>query len=117
MTALTLPLALAKILFRRYGARRSHGVGTVRAVRIHKTYGADAIPIVREDRYLLARDIRGVGFTEAALALAGPRSFGSILSILKAKGVEPQTTCSVELPSRVSETSCLACLRRQSAMV
>ena len=44
---------------------QSHGVGTARAVRIYKTYGADAIPLVKEDPYRLARDIRGIGFKTA----------------------------------------------------
>jgi exodeoxyribonuclease V alpha subunit len=44
---------------------QSHGVGTSRAVRIYKTYGADAIPLVSENPYRLARDIRGVGFKTA----------------------------------------------------
>lgn len=43
----------------------SHGVGTSRAVRIYKTYGADAIPILRDNPYRLARDIRGIGFVTA----------------------------------------------------
>ena len=41
------------------------GVGTSRAVRIFKTYGADAIPLVKENPYRLARDIRGIGFKTA----------------------------------------------------
>ena len=44
---------------------QSHGVGTSRAVRIYKTYGADAIPTVTENPYRLARDIRGIGFKTA----------------------------------------------------
>jgi exodeoxyribonuclease V alpha subunit len=44
---------------------QSHGVGTSRAVRIYKTYGADAIPLVCENPYRLARDIRGIGFRTA----------------------------------------------------
>jgi exodeoxyribonuclease V alpha subunit len=44
---------------------QSHGVGTSRAVRIFKTYGADAIPLVKENPYRLARDIRGIGFITA----------------------------------------------------
>lgn len=40
----------------------SHGVGTGRAVRIFKTYGADAIQVMSENPYRLARDIRGIGF-------------------------------------------------------
>jgi exodeoxyribonuclease V alpha subunit len=43
----------------------SHGVGTVRAVRIFKTYGADAIQVMTENPYRLARDIRGIGFKTA----------------------------------------------------
>ena len=44
---------------------QSHGVGTSRAVRIYKTYGADAIPLVSENPYRLARDIKGIGFKTA----------------------------------------------------
>ena len=44
---------------------QSHGVGTSRAVRIFRTYGADAIPLVKENPYRLARDIRGIGFVTA----------------------------------------------------
>ena len=36
----------------------SHGVGTARAVRIYKTYGPDAIQVMTENPYRLARDIR-----------------------------------------------------------
>ena len=43
----------------------SHGVGTLRAVRIFKTYGADAIRLISENPYRLARDIRGIGFKSA----------------------------------------------------
>jgi len=40
----------------------SHGVGTARAVRIFKTYGADAVKVLTENPYRLASDIRGIGF-------------------------------------------------------
>jgi exodeoxyribonuclease V alpha subunit len=43
----------------------SHGVGTARAVRIFKTYGADAIQVMTENPYRVARDIRGIGFKTA----------------------------------------------------
>ena len=43
----------------------SNGVGTARAVRIYKTYGADAIQVMTENPYRLARDIRGIGFKTA----------------------------------------------------
>jgi len=42
-----------------------HGVGTARAVRIFKTYGVDAVQVMSENPYRLARDIRGVGFRTA----------------------------------------------------
>ena len=43
----------------------SHGVGTARAVRIFKTYGSDAVQVMTENPYRLARDIRGIGFKTA----------------------------------------------------
>ncbi|MDI3305881.1 MAG: ATP-dependent RecD-like DNA helicase [Acetobacteraceae bacterium] len=43
----------------------SHGVGTSRAVRIYKTYGPEAVRLVSENPYRLARDIRGIGFRTA----------------------------------------------------
>src|ERR1700709_2718477 len=43
----------------------SNGVGTARAVRIFKTYGADAAQVMTENPYRLARDIRGIGFKTA----------------------------------------------------
>jgi exodeoxyribonuclease V alpha subunit len=41
----------------------SHGVGTARAVRIFKTYGSDAIQVMSDNPYRLARD--SVGFKTA----------------------------------------------------
>ena len=43
----------------------SHGIGTARAVRIHKIYGEGAIARIRQDPFALARDIRGIGFATA----------------------------------------------------
>jgi exodeoxyribonuclease V alpha subunit len=43
----------------------SNGVGTARAVRIYKTYGSDAVQVMTENPYRLARDIRGIGFKTA----------------------------------------------------
>jgi exodeoxyribonuclease V alpha subunit len=43
----------------------SHGVGTAQAVRIFKTYGADAVQVMTENPYRLARDIRGISFKTA----------------------------------------------------
>jgi exodeoxyribonuclease V alpha subunit len=43
----------------------ANGVGTSRAVRIYKTYGNDAVRVISENPYRLARDIRGIGFRTA----------------------------------------------------
>src|SRR3712207_1483128 len=43
----------------------AHGVGTARAVRIFKTYGHEAIRVMTEDPYRLARDVRGIGLRTA----------------------------------------------------
>jgi exodeoxyribonuclease V alpha subunit len=42
-----------------------HAVGTARAVRIFKTYGTDAVQVMSENPYQLAKDIRGIGFRTA----------------------------------------------------
>ncbi|MBI4405820.1 MAG: ATP-dependent RecD-like DNA helicase [Deltaproteobacteria bacterium] len=44
---------------------QSHGVSTLRAVRIYKAYGHNAVATVKENPYRLARDIRGIGFKSA----------------------------------------------------
>ncbi|HVR42983.1 MAG TPA: ATP-dependent RecD-like DNA helicase [Thermoanaerobaculia bacterium] len=44
---------------------QEHGVGTARATRIWKEYGADAVRLIRENPYRLADEIRGIGFTSA----------------------------------------------------
>lgn len=43
----------------------SNGVSTSRAVRIYKTYGEQAIDKLRANPYVLAQDIRGIGFRTA----------------------------------------------------
>ncbi|AHI24018.1 recombinase RecD [Komagataeibacter xylinus] len=43
----------------------SNGVGTSRAVRIFKTYRQDAVRLISENPYRLAKDIRGIGFKTA----------------------------------------------------
>jgi exodeoxyribonuclease V alpha subunit len=43
----------------------ANGVGTSRAVRIYKTYGAEAVAVISENPYRLARDISGIGFRTA----------------------------------------------------
>ncbi len=44
---------------------QSHNVSTGLAVKIYKAYGDDAIAIVTDDPYRLARDIFGIGFITA----------------------------------------------------
>jgi len=44
---------------------QSHGVTTGLAVKIYRAYGDDALEVVQEDPYRLARDIWGVGFKTA----------------------------------------------------
>jgi exodeoxyribonuclease V alpha subunit len=44
---------------------QSHEVESGLAARIYKQYGADAINVIRDDPYRLAKDIRGVGFKTA----------------------------------------------------
>ena len=44
---------------------QSHGIGTAKAVRIYKTYGDQAVELVRANPYRLATDIWGVGFKTA----------------------------------------------------
>ena len=59
----------------------SHGVGTARAVRIFRTYGADAVEVMTENPYRLARDIRGIGFVTAdAIAMMAVFSMPSFRS-------------------------------------
>ena len=43
----------------------SHGIGSARAARIYRVYGAEAIGRIRENPYRLALDISGIGFTTA----------------------------------------------------
>ena len=43
----------------------SNGVGTSPAVRIYKTYGADAVQLISENPHRLPHDIRGIGFITA----------------------------------------------------
>ncbi len=44
---------------------QSHGIATGHATKIFKTYGADAIRVVRERPYALAQDVFGIGFPTA----------------------------------------------------
>jgi len=76
-----------------------HGVGTSRAVRIYKTYGADAIALIKENPYRLARDIRGIGFLTAdALARR--------LGIEKTAGIRARAGIAYALMQAVDEGQC-----------
>ena len=44
---------------------QSHGISTLFAVKIFKTYGQKAVEIVKENPYRLAQDIYGIGFLSA----------------------------------------------------
>ena len=78
---------------------QSHGIGTSRAVRIYKTYGADAIPLVSENPYRLARDIKGIGFLTAD-------QIASRLGIAKTAMIRARAGISYTLTEAVSEGHC-----------
>jgi exodeoxyribonuclease V alpha subunit len=44
---------------------QSHGVSTSKATRIYRTYGEEAIKVVTDNPYKLAKDIKGIGFISA----------------------------------------------------
>jgi exodeoxyribonuclease V alpha subunit len=44
---------------------QSHGISTLFAVKIYKTYGQEAVPVVSENPYRLSQDIYGIGFFSA----------------------------------------------------
>jgi exodeoxyribonuclease V alpha subunit len=67
--------------------RRQYG-----AVRIFKTYGSDAIQVMSENPYRLARDIRGIGFKTAD-------------AIAMKLGIEK--TALIRVRDRVGETPCI----------
>ena len=78
---------------------QSNGVGTSRAVRIYKTYGADAIPLVSENPYRLAKDIKGIGFKTADLV-------ADKLGIEKTAMIRARAGISYTLTEAVSEGHC-----------
>src|SRR5215470_14763540 len=82
----------------------SHGVGTARAVRIFKTYGSDAIQVMTENPYLLARDIRGIGFktADAIAAKLGLEKTAMIRTALNLELHEGNV-----IADRVGETPCV----------
>lgn len=44
---------------------QQHGLGSARAARVYRVYGADTKALVSEDPYRLAREMRGIGFKVA----------------------------------------------------
>src|ERR1022692_1926028 len=76
----------------------SHGVGTARAVRIFKTYGADAIQVMTENPYRLARDIRGIGFKTADAITYG---FGELDTLVPAYAATIHKSQGSEYPAVV----------------
>jgi len=77
----------------------SHGVGSARAVRIYKTYGADAVRVISENPYQLARDIHGVGFKTAD-------QIASRLGIEKTASVRLRAGISYALASAMDQGHC-----------
>jgi exodeoxyribonuclease V alpha subunit len=86
----------------------SHGVGTARAVRIFKTYGSDAVQVMSENPYRLARDIRGIGFKTAdAIAMR--------LGIEKTAMIRVRAGIGYALSEAMDEGHCAAIGRRRPA--
>ncbi len=77
----------------------SHGVGTSRAVRIYKTYGNDAVQLMSENPYRLAKDIRGIGFKTAD-------AIASRLGIAKDAMIRVRAGISFALTEALNEGHC-----------
>src|SRR3954466_3962986 len=77
----------------------SHGVGTARAARIYKTYGTDAVRVMTDNPYRLARDIRGIGFKTAD-------AIASRLGIEKAAMIRIRAGISYALTKAMDEGHC-----------
>lgn len=88
------------------------GISTARALRIYKTYGEEAVGVLRENPYRLAMDIQGVGFktadaiaTQMGLAADAPQRLKAGLIFTLEKAAEAGNTCLPEhlLLQRASE--------------
>lgn len=77
----------------------SNGVSTSRAVRIYKTYGNNAIALVSENPYRLARDIRGIGFASAD-------TIAQKMGIEKTAMIRARAGISFALTEAISEGHC-----------
>jgi len=75
---------------------QSHGIGTAKAARIYRQYGADAVAVVKRNPYRLCEDVWGIGFKTAdaiALSVGIPhdseiRARAGLIHTLKAEGEE-----------------------------
>ncbi len=88
-----------------------HGVSTNRAFRIYKTYGDRAVETVRDNPYVLARDIRGIGF-KTADELAGRLGIEPTSPLRARAGVEhvlqeltQQGHCAFPRPDLIRKTA------------
>ncbi len=86
-----------------------HGVGTSRAVRIYKTYGNDAVQLMSENPYRLAKDIRGIGFRTAD-------AIASRLGIEKTAMVRVRAGISYALTEALNEGHCGLPVKELSAL-
>ena len=77
----------------------SHSISTAKAVRIYKTYGAEAIRVLTENPYQLAKDIRGIGFISADKIAAN-------LGIEKTSMIRAQAGISYALTTVMDEGHC-----------
>ena len=76
-----------------------HGVGTARAVRIFKTYGAESVQVMGENPYRLAKDIRGIGFRTADM-------IAEKLGIEKTASIRVRSGISFALTEAISNGHC-----------
>jgi exodeoxyribonuclease V alpha subunit len=98
---------------------QSHGVGTARAVRIYRTYGEQAVELVRENPYRLATEVWGFGFdTTDQLAQrlgidrASPLRARAALRYVLQKLSNEQGHCGVPEALAVEETVALSGIDR-----
>ena len=76
-----------------------HGVGTARAARIFKTYGAESVQVMGENPYRLAKDIRGIGFRTADM-------IAEKLGIEKTASIRVRSGISFALTEAISNGHC-----------
>jgi ATP-dependent exoDNAse (exonuclease V) alpha subunit len=89
----------------------SNGVGTARAVRIYRTYRADAVQVMSENPYRLARDIRGIGFKTAdaiAMKLGIEKTATIRVRAALFTGLEAMLKSAVSSPTGQIWTTCIS---------